>query len=663
MSPLYLYTGIITMSVIYGQISIDGKPISAEEIGLIDRALSAHGPDNSGVWIEGHVILGQRLMCFTPEDAFEQQPCISNDGNMILVSDARIDNRLELCVLLEIPTSEAKQLPDSIFILKAYQKWGIDCSVYIIGSFAFALWDKSEQRLILVRSHLGDRSLYYHFKNNTLTFSSMPKGLFALPYINRELDLQYIADYLVVAPPSDNTTFYKGVKRLLAGHLLTVTKNGIDTQCYWQLNKKKELKLKKDEEYIDVFNELFERVTADHLRSLSPVGIMMSGGFDSASVAAVAATQLKKQGKRIFTFTEVPRPGFDGALINGRYADETPYVLEMAKMYDNIDTNFIQSGGTFYLDDICTFFSAADIPFRNASNRTWFEAILAKAKQNQCRVLLTGSSGNLTISWNGSGLLPQLIKSGRLIKAWNETGNKNVLLRLRRFISAGIMPLLPAPIWNAVQNLRNPQKPVNKLPWQDYSPIRSEFAKQQHVIERASEKQYDFKFNYGANTKKSRIATFDFIDKNNSSDYASAYRSLFGVDLRDPTGDVRIVEFCLSLPEEQYQRNGISRWLLQRSMANRLPQSILHNPLRGLQSAGWYETFYAARHNIKMELRRFNSSSLAAEILDLDRMAKLLSEITTDNGDATTLNSNYRGVMERGLMLGSFLCWIENNTA
>lgn len=631
-------------------------------------ALVPYGPDAAGTWSDGYVGMGQCQMRFTPEDAFECQPLASSSAGFALVCDARIDNRPELITTFRIPPATAAQLPDSAFVMMAYERWGLDCPLHLNGPFAFALWDAREQQLVLARSPMGEKSLYYHASSKTVAFATIPKGLFALPWIKKSINREYIADYLTLAPPDSGSTFYQDVTRLPAGCSLVITPAGMRTTRYWQFDTAKELRLASDGEYVEAFNVLFDRVISDHLRSSFGTGVMMSGGYDSTAVAAVAATNLQSRGLRLATYTEIPRPGFDGPLIQGRYADETPYVQAMADMYDNLDPQFISSDKGFYLDSVSSFFSAADIPFRNASNRPWYEAILAKAQNDGIRVLLTGASGNLTISWDGKGLLPQLMRNGNFVRAWKETGIGSPLLRMRRLIGTGCLPLLPGSLWRVMQIVRHPSQGFRfrELPWSRYSPIHPEFAQQQRVAERARDKGWNFLFRVQSNTRITRIAMLTMLDSYNTSDYACAYARNFGIDLRDPTGDQRLVEFCLSLPEQQYQRNGKSRWLLQRAMANRLPTVILDNRQRGLQAAGWFESICAARSFVQDEMASLTQSPLASEILDIPRMQKLVDELDTtssNHANARTMMREYRQIMELGLMTGSFLCWLESGGA
>src|SRR5919202_6412367 len=166
----------------------------------MSEVLRAYGPQDGGISVQGGVGLGQHLVRMTLEDGYEQQPLVSLDGQRVLVSDARLDNRPELTRELNISATQARELPDSSFILRAYERWGAECAGHLIGDFAFALWDGREQLLLLARSPLGGRALFYHVTPHRFAFATMPKGLFALADIPRTLDPEYLADYLTGTP-------------------------------------------------------------------------------------------------------------------------------------------------------------------------------------------------------------------------------------------------------------------------------------------------------------------------------------------------------------------------------------------------------------------------------------------------------------------------------
>jgi asparagine synthase (glutamine-hydrolysing) len=660
------------MSAIFGLIHLDKKPVDAEELGCMGAALAIYGMEGGRQWREGAVGLGQRLLQATPQDAFEQQPLTSAEGQLCLVSDGRIDNRPELIETLKIGVP-ATELADGAIILRAYERWESECVHHLIGTFTFALWDARLHQLLVVRSPLASPSLFIHATPHTLAFATMPKGLFALPFIARKMDEQYLADYLARAGTEPTATFYINVTRLLPGQKLVVQtekpgeKWSVETD--WQPDLTRKIHFARDEEYVEAFNALFTRVVHDHLRSQSQAGVMMSGGLDSTAVAAVAARLYQQghrddTGKRLATFTEVPRASFDGAIIGGRYADETPYAQAMARHYPNLDLNLIQSGSQIYTDDIDSLFAAAETPFPNASNRVWYEAILRAAQAQGVRHLLTGSGGNLTMSWRGEGLLPQLVGAGHWAKAWQEaralTPRGNHQATLKSLFMAGILPHTPDWFYVAFERLRTlgRNEADSMVDWRKLSPIRPDFAIAHHVDERARARQSHLRSRASVNMQGSRWHSL-LSGIRRSDGLGAGYQALYGVTLCDPTSDLRLVEFCLALPEAQYQRNGETRWLIRRAMANQLPAEVLNNKARGLQAAGWYENLYRARGRLLDELARIEACDLARRSIDLPRLRNMVEGMQAETANANRQMAIYRGILERGLMTGSFIRWVE----
>lgn len=655
------------MSAIFGIIHWDGKHVDRRHLERMNAALACHGADGGGVWLDNAAGMGQRLMRFTPQDTCERQPLISADRSLVLVSDARIDNRAELMVDLAAGSPShampigADDLPDSALLLCAYERWGLECVGHLVGVFAFAIWDAKTRKLFAARSPIVAPTLMYHVTPLTFAFATAPSGLHSLPFIPRALNEERIANMLAqMGGLHPSSTLYDRISRLPTGFCLTADGDGVKTRCYWRPDLNHEIRFARDEEYVDAFHDLFTRVVGDHLRSATPVAVQMSGGLDSSSIAAMATRLLARRGERLTAFTEVPRPGFSGSVPHGKYADETPFVEAIAAMYKSLDLNLMRTDGLIFLDDLDSLFPYLEAPFSNTSNRVWIEAIIRESARQGKRVLLDGIQGNLTMSCNGSGLLPGLIHSGRWLQAYREAraGRQKGTTgaTLRAMIGQGVMPLLPDFLWLAIERLRHPE--IQKTArWDVYSPIHPDFAATQHIPERARHMRYVARFRPKADN---RMVRYQALCNQDAGAYLSAYRAMYGVDSRTPPADVRLAEFCLALPEDQYRRAGESRSFMRRAMAQYLPEMVLTNRLRGLQAADWFERLTGARDKVAAELNRIEQSALAQRILDLKRMRRLFEEMPSFSIVDTGLYWDYQMVFQRGLMMGRFLCWFEN---
>ncbi len=478
------------MSAIFGIFQRTGQPAERQHLERMSTALADFGRDGGGIWVSGAVGLGQRQMAFTPEDRFERQPLADSQENLVLVCDGRIDNRPELQAELDLPAA-AGTTPDSEYVLCAYQKWGRGCAAHLVGVFAFALWDAQRQELFLARSPISAPALVYFETSEVLAFASMPRGLHALPFIPRVLNERKIAGILTRLGGEPNATLYQDINILPTGQWMAVSAGLVETVCYWQPDLECTLRYADEQEYLREFRRLLERAVSDALRR--PVGtgagVMLSGGLDSASIGAIAARQMANQGRKLATFTEAPREGFDGAIVPGRYADETALVKTLAGLYPNIEMQVLRTPGGFFLDEIENLFRYLEMPFTNTSNRVWYEAILQTAAHQGVHSVLGGEIGNLTISWAGSGLLTELLRQGHLgprpgSQAGSIDASGQFGKQARKLLSKGIVPLLPDPVsvWTFWQQIRQP----NSLSVQhiiENSCINPKFAADLHLTE------------------------------------------------------------------------------------------------------------------------------------------------------------------------------------
>lgn len=651
------------MSAIFGLVAVHGDGLPGQALEAMRSALADHGGNGGGLWALGGAGLGQQLKIATPEDRFERQPLVSQDGLRVLVSDGRIDNRPELAGELGLPRA-APTIPDSAFILAAYERWGADCCRHLVGSFSFAVWDAGVRRLLLARSPFSARPVFFHQGAGFIAFATMARALFALPGVPRRLCLESVADHLILVPPEPGSSLFQDIGSLEPGYALTAGPQGCQMRAFWRPELKHELRLRSDDEYVAAFTERFDRVVADNLRSVGPVGLLLSGGLDSTSVAATAAPLLARRGERLAAFTGAPRYEYTEPSAPHWLVDEAPLAAAVAARYENIDLTVTRSEGLFFLNELDRFFDAAEHPYEGTSSRVWHEGIMAQAQRQGVRVLLTGKSGNWTISWHGGGLIRSLVGSGRWAAAWRETravapaGRAG--LGARAFVGKGLIPQLPWRVQLAIRRRRNGGGGQEIAPgswWGPLSPIHPEFARAQNVAARSRARECDHWFRRAVDTPELRLDRLMHVQR--LAPVNSAFQALYGSDVRDPTADTRIAEFCLSLPEEQYRRAGESRRLIRRAMANRLPAEILASPRRGIDTADWFERLSGARGQVFETLNLLDQSETARMALDLPRMRRLADQIDQPTEDLVQKTLDYRHVLERGLMVGAFLRWFE----
>ncbi len=169
------------MSGIAGIYYLDEKPVEWETLSRMVDRLVHRGPDGADVWCSESIGLGHRMLSTTPESLLEKLPLVSRSGDLAITADARIDNRDELIGLLRLKDYPAEKITDSQLILTAYEKWGESCSQYLLGDFAFAIWDRRKQTLFCGRDHFGVKPFYYYYCSGQIfVFASEIKALFCL---------------------------------------------------------------------------------------------------------------------------------------------------------------------------------------------------------------------------------------------------------------------------------------------------------------------------------------------------------------------------------------------------------------------------------------------------------------------------------------------------
>jgi asparagine synthase (glutamine-hydrolysing) len=276
------------MSGFVGIVNTDGAPIDRRLLTDMTDALAFRGPDAQRVWIDGNVGFGHTLLATTEEAWSERQPC-SLDGDVWLTADARIDGRDDLVAALGAAGREARGANDAELILHAYGAWGDRSVDRLLGDFAFAVWDRSRRTLFCVRDPLGTKPFFYAERSGTIVVSNTLECVRRHPAVSDRLDDVAVADFLLFQGYQEfDTTAFCDVRRLPGAHALTWSADaGARVRRYWTLPVGREIRYRRRRDYVEHFGTLLKAAVRDRVRTPS-VGVMMSGGLDSTTIAAVA---------------------------------------------------------------------------------------------------------------------------------------------------------------------------------------------------------------------------------------------------------------------------------------------------------------------------------------------------------------------------------------
>lgn len=635
------------MTAIAGYWSLEGRPDAAARCERMLQSQQIYGPQAPAVASDGAIALGHRLFGLTPEERRKPRVAAGADSATLLVADARLDNREELGEALGIPAGEAAGLDDAAIMLRALERWDEEAVERLQGDFAFAFWDSRRQRLLLARDFMGQQPLHFGRGRGFFAFASMPKGLHALPEIPVAPDREAVAGFLALIPEDGSETFFRGVEKVRPGELVAVTRDGVRATRWWQ-PQLRSLGLTRPEDYAEALREHFDRAVAARLRGAGDeVAAHLSGGLDSGAVAATAARLMAPSGGRVAAYTAVPREGYEAGDIQGSFADEGPLAASVAALYPNIDHVLVRNGGSPFAD-LDRLFFLYERPVLNLCNGVWTHKIMALARERGLRVLLTGARGNMSFSYDGMPLLTQLMASGRWLRLARES---RALVRngtrVGTVAAQALGPFLPLPLWRAIGRLRGKGRKLT-----DYTAIGPDAVRDFRIAERAAERGLDFAYRPRRDPLETRLWALRRVDTGN---YNKGHLAGWGIDVRDPTADRRLVEFCLAVPADQYLRGGIRRALARTAFADRLPAAVVDEIRKGYQAADWHEALTAARDELGGELGRIEACDEAGATLDAGRMRGLAEAMPAGGWHTPGVVEKYRLALLRGVSAGHFI--------
>lgn len=298
------------MCGIAGIVTLNDEPVSAGVVRRMTDAIAHRGPDGEGCYTDGPVGLGHRRLAIIDLTPAGHQPMMTVDGRYVLTYNGEIYNFQQLRLELEALGHQFRSRTDSEVLLHAYAQWGEGCLARLNGMFAFAVWDRAEQRLVLARDRYGVKPLYYLADGARVIFASEIKSILTCPGIVRKVCAPALNEYFTFQNILTDLTLFEGIRVLMPGHMLTVdlrTRQVVAKQ-YWDFDFSESSGLSETDACDEVYR-LFTQAVTRQLVSDVPVASYLSGGLDSGSITAVAVRHLG----RVTTFTG----GFDLSSASG----------------------------------------------------------------------------------------------------------------------------------------------------------------------------------------------------------------------------------------------------------------------------------------------------------------------------------------------------------
>lgn len=633
------------MSAITGVFNCNEEPVSVETIENMMQALQKYPAHDVRVWHDRFVFLGCHAQWITPESTKERLPFYDEQHKLAITADAIIDNREELFNRLQVEHFQRKQMTDSELILAAYLKWGKEAPRYLIGDFAFIIWDEQKRHLFGARDLSGNRTLYYYHHSRQFAFCTVMNPLFTMPGVKKELNESWLAEFLMIPIILDtidvHSTVYHNIDQIPPGHSITVADGNITLEQYGTfITPGETLKLKTNGEYEEAFREVFQEAVTSKLRTYRKVGASLSGGLDSGAVVSFAANPLRQEGKTLQTYSYVPPSDFVDWTPKSLIADESPYIQATVQHVGNIAHNNLDFSGRNSFEEMNDLLELMEAPYKFFENSFWIKGILEQAEKHGVGVLLNGGSGNYSISWGPAlDYYAQLLRKLRLMRFYHELKLYGRNMRIGR---SRLLPIIgklafpfPAPSFFS--------KPRSDIPLL----INPDLAERTKVFDKLKNHNVGLT-EFSMNEFAARIDQFENLSFLNHQGTSSTKLSLrYAVRERDPTCDPRVVRFCLSVPVEQYVQNGMDRSLIRRSTENYLPDKVRCNlRVRGVQGADWIHRMIPSWSAFMEELHQLCGDTGASYFLNVKQIKESLSKIGNSPKPEYAFDPNVRLLMQ-----------------
>lgn len=586
-------------------------------------------------------VLESESACFSAtsvESLCSRDERIDGTKELILVGDLRLDNREQLCRELSVE----RDTTDAALVLESYLRWNDSCTNYLVGDFAFAIWDLTRHRCFLARDHFGVRPIIYFQSSDTFVFCSSVEGILNVladrPAVSVERIIEFFFPLLEIY--DGKSTFFSGVHRLEPGCRMSV-KNGEPAvvERYYSLSRQPVLDIRCDEEYIERFAGIFTEAVGCRMGSYARSGVMLSGGLDSSAIAAMAA----RHSTRIRTFSALPHQVAD---------KESASLLAVVRELGS-HSSFVR------LEDFeaCAFTTEVlgDPDGLYDLNYGMLSSVFEAASLDGVEALLDGVCGNEVLGFDPAECVAHWLHSGRPLLALSELVSHLRAapfkgLYLRRYLGRSLFGLFP----------EYAQKRSLSMLWKSHT--ESLKAVPLEISSELSEEIFEKKVRATELMRYSKGDPYDVrIKLLNSPLVSRALDSYHRISARHsvesvhPYIDKRVVEFALSLPLHFIQRSGFDRWILRKSVEGLLPAQIAWRQLDGIHY-GYHFTKQAMKCDYSSSVS--DSSGVLNSLIDRSKIERLLSDYENSTVSHAVPSDDFIANFRRDVFAAA---WLSNH--
>ena len=515
---------------------------------LFDRKTGAAGAGSIG--------FAHRRLSIIDLSSQASQPMSDETGRYWIVHNGEIFNYIEVREELEGRGYSFFSQSDTEVALKAYMEWGPECLHRFNGMWAFVIYDLKEGRFFGARDRFGIKPFFYHHTGAHFSFASEIKALLTLPWIDPEVSLPAVKDYLFYSRvDTSHISFFKDIFSLKSGHFFvfdTHEGNKLRIEKWWDLRDSIENSDYAGDDPFEAFRELLLSSVRLRLRSDVPVGTCLSGGLDSSAIVALANPYLKEGFQRTFSIVQPGHP-----------MDETRYMDCIIEEFKVKPQKKIIRGEDL-LGDLTRFIRSHDEPFTSTSMYAQWK-VFELAKGSGVTVTLDGQGADETLagySYFKMVYWAELLKGMRMTRFLKETSSgTGSLFRSASNLLMAFSGFFPHRRMISMAAVKDPQY---RTSW-----IEKSFFGDVPLPHAPLEKTFDSSLNQ----RLYEVFAFDGLPA--LLRYADRNSMAHSLESRMPFMDYRLVTFLFGLRPELKIQNGWSKFILRESLKDDVPELIL----------------------------------------------------------------------------------------
>ena len=587
-----------------------------EAVNRMTNSMKLIGPDSLNIRSFGTVTLAHQALIVSPHEKTDTQPIYLPDEGLSIIFDGRIYNRSEIYeTLKDRPRPDA---PDAHLLLKLYEQIGTEAFHKANGEFAIAIYDHRKNELRLACDPIGTRALYYTETPEFIAFASSTDAIASLPEVESGIDeLTLVAFFFGAFDLAQGRSPFKAIKSVSPAHSITIAPHEVSNHRYYSFSNNlgsQNISLK---DCIEKFRYEIIRSVKDRMQSPGKIGTTLSGGLDSSVVTAIAAQHLKSKSQTLHAFSAVPTKANDAISL-----EEIAHIQTVAKNHSNIQLHPIVSDQSGPFSNLETQIKEDGRPPDAFYYIT--EKLANTASKLGIQTVLTGLGGDMLVSSNGLGtFIAQLFSKSSLSSPRHL---RNTLLKhrsIKGFLGNEIIiPLFPESISSKLVGKNSIKHAIKN------GILRTEFLDSNGISEQLSARSFFANRVFKNNLMRVSSALDTGILAINNNFWRGQQ-----IEFLHPLEDLRLIEFCLGLPQEYFAYGKQKRGLYRAAAKGIIPDSVRLRNSKGAFIPRFHQCVRGERETIDRILGNLETNHPIWNIVDKIRFNQSLKRIMSDTNN------------------------------